>query len=845
MEKKSERDIMHKLNSNSRIINGYKKLKNYSNKTKKPQKNIISKIVKKEDKTKNNDINNHSLTDWNKKKLNNKIIKKIPPVPNLYLKKKVQQIINNNLIYLVKKKNLSCTQEGIDKYTKKIAYDSKNNVSKKKIISNDISKCPDIDLEIEKDFANDDEETIHVHVPNMTDKKKFNYFFELQKTEIKNNIMKKVSIDINKKINDIKEKNKNRFPLFSRANNVKKCQNDSWKKIYKYKKNIRAKTEKKKDENKENHNFNHNYKINLNIKNNFINDDNSYLPFKQYRKQKHIQNIKKDSDLNKFSNFINPIKKINNLENKNINKKIENDIISKTIEYNLLNSPSKEEKTHINKNINISFVDTNFKENNISNDILNPKILSGKEKIDSPENITDWEEDKFSLSIHKINHFFIEERKKGQKKFERNSKYNNNNNNRNYCFLSPNQNLNFEMDSTDENYYVHQANISANYLNTSTKDNIPTYKNNMNRLKDLTTERKAPLPLFLSPAKKNNLYPESKNIKNKIINNLNIKKNNLSFGNNKNKTIFNDSLMNEKIIKYISNYLDIKSLIKLSSLNKKYYLKFRNYLYEYLQNNSINPNINNNERQNFIMKIIHSIFKYSTIKYKNKKELKAFYNNYKVKSKYDIDIKKDLTRTFPQDKSFSKDSINSKKLYNILSSYSNYNRYIGYAQGLNFIGAISLSIFKSEEYSFLFLDSLINKFKLDNYIGIDNKNLIIKLTKYSNILNKYVPDIISYLDRQQINHGFFSTRWILTLFSNSMEKKCLITSWAFMIIFGWKFYYSLVIQILIYYKTDIFNTKVNELCFKMKNILSNEKFLLNYNNIIKETFSFMNKNIIL
>ena len=66
-----------------------------------------------------------------------------------------------------------------------------------------------------------------------------------------------------------------------------------------------------------------------------------------------------------------------------------------------------------------------------------------------------------------------------------------------------------------------------------------------------------------------------------------------------------------------------------------------------------------------------------------------------------------------------------------------------------------------------------------------------------------------------------------------------------MIIFGWKFFYSFVIQILIYYKKDIFNTKVNELCFKMKNILSNEKFLTNYNNIIKETFSFMNKNVIL
>ena len=706
--------------------------------------------------------------------MNKKIIKNFPHVPNLYLKKKVPQANNNNLINLVKKKNFSCTQEGIDKYTKKVVFDSKNNLSKTKIILNDISKCPDKDLEIEKDFANDDEETINVHISHMTDKKKFNYFFELQKTEIKNNNKKKINIDINKKINDIKEKNKNRLPLFSRAKFDKNFQNENRYKIYKYKKNIRAKTEKKKNENKENHNYNHNqnynYKINLDIKINFINNDNSYLAFNQYKQQKNISNInkvKKDSDLIKYNEIFNSIRKINNLGNNIINKKNYNDIKSKTIEYNLIDSPSKEEKTHINKNINISYIDNNFKENNKnSNDnvVLNPKIISEKQKTDSPENITDREEEKCSLHIHKINHFFIEERKKGPKKFERNSKYNNNN--RNYCFLSPNQNLNFDLDSTDENCYAHHTNISANCTNTSTKDNISSYKNNMNRLKNLTSERKSPLSLFLSPAKKN-IYPETKNIK---INNINIQKNNLNFDNNKNKIILNDLLKKDKIKKYIENYLDIKSLINLSSLNKKFYSKFRFYLYDYLTNHSISLNINNNEKQDFILKIIQSIFKYTTIKFKNKKELKTFYNNYKVKSKYDIDILKDLTRTFPHDKSFSKDSQNSKKLYNILTSFSNYNKYIGYAQGLNFIGAISISIFKSEEYSFLFLDSLINRFKLDNYLGIDNKNLINKLTNYSNVLKKYVPEIISYLDRQQINHGFFSTGWILTLFSNSMEK---------------------------------------------------------------------------
>ena len=78
-----------------------------------------------------------------------------------------------------------------------------------------------------------------------------------------------------------------------------------------------------------------------------------------------------------------------------------------------------------------------------------------------------------------------------------------------------------------------------------------------------------------------------------------------------------------------------------------------------------------------------------------------------------------------------------------------------------------------------------------------------------------------------------------------MKKECLITSWAFMIIFGWKFFYSFVIQILIWYKKDIFNSNINELCYKMKGILSDDKFYLNYNNIIKNTFIFMLNNIIL
>ena len=112
-------------------------------------------------------------------------------------------------------------------------------------------------------------------------------------------------------------------------------------------------------------------------------------------------------------------------------------------------------------------------------------------------------------------------------------------------------------------------------------------------------------------------------------------------------------------------------------------------------------------------------------------------------------------------------------------------------------------------------------------------------------LNKYIPDIISFLDKHDINHGFFSHGWILTLFSNSMKKEYLVYTWSFMIIFGWKFFYSFVIQILLWYKKEIFKANINILCSKMKNILSDDDFGKNYKNIIRNTFSFMNKYIVL
>jgi hypothetical protein len=295
--------------------------------------------------------------------------------------------------------------------------------------------------------------------------------------------------------------------------------------------------------------------------------------------------------------------------------------------------------------------------------------------------------------------------------------------------------------------------------------------------------------------------------------------------------------------KLLLSFLDEKSLIILSSVDKQFYINLRVLFY-----NNIYKKIFFDENNTFINKIKSSMFLYASNKINNCDiiSLKQIYSSYgDKKSIYEDLIIKDINRTFPNDINFKQNSKNYWKLYNLLTRYSIYNTSIGYAQGLNFIFANALSFFDKEEEVFLFVDGLIHLFNLENYVGEVNNNLMTQIKNYSNIISKYIPDMNKHLEKRLLTHEFFSTGWILTLFSNAMNGKNLIITWSFMIVFGWKFFYCFVIQILKFYKEDIFKTNENNLSKKMKKLLKEERFSKDIIKIINNTLLFMSQNIVL
>ena len=580
--------------------------------------------------------------------------------------------------------------------------------------------------------------------------------------------------------------------------------------------------------------YNNNYKSNfLKVRDMKSKKPNSHNKFKKLGTDDNkIEQNKKENILNNNCYSNNNINfKNNEKSNIDINNSTKNNI-NKTFEINI----------RIN-NSNLTILDSISYENiNKSNN----NIISIKSKKNYSKNkqnsIADNQAKSNSNRTNKNNKKILEIKSKTKK-------YLNNNYFQNFLEKSNNISINNmdEDDKTDkeveESENSSHINRLISYFNDAKKtlknsnifyknkkeflDSISPNKNSIKNEDDELLNRAIKVPKFFDVSLINNLHEN-------VVNNNNFEIKNLY-------NLISKSY-NFKLKNLLLSFLDDKSIMILSSINRQFYINLRNIFYE-----NIYKKIFSEKNNTFINKLKSSLKLYASNELKNCDKIKAkqIYDSYNKKSIYNDLIIKDIDRTFPYDLNFKQKSQKYYKLYNLLTSYSNYNTSIGYAQGLNFIFANALSYFDNEEEVFIFVDGLINLFKLEKLVGENNSCLVVKIKMFSNLLSKYIPDIIKYLEEKLLTHEFFSTGWLLTLFSNVMKGKNLMITWSFMIIFGWKFFYCFVIQILLFYKEEIYKESENNLSIKMKNLLKEERFNVDIKQIIKNTLYFMSHNIIL
>ena len=522
---------------------------------------------------------------------------------------------------------------------------------------------------------------------------------------------------------------------------------------------------------------------------------------------KNVINHKNNNikNYNKSSN--NSITKIND---SNSNKSIYNDINSNNSNINNLSkniNSDKNIKIYLYSNNNIN------RNNNYNNSKNNSKKLSENIGInDSPEIIKKSSTTmKNKNNSQNSNNTDIDMNSNNSKKNNRNSingnnqlifqKINNNINNDNgtsICDENNSANIIYNLKKIENKILINKISnkvLKKNYYNIYKNNNKTNNNNNNsnNKMEDTFMDGQIPTVADENPN----------------VNSLKIMK--------FNKCIYTNQIISKKFVKILSInkicdsifiFLTGNDLYNLSLVNK-YFNDHTNsaiykiIIYKIIKNNDKTiKNIWNEIKNNSILNKNNKNNIFNSNKKNNK--INDIYLNYlNYSNKYDEDIIKDLSRTLPNNILFKKDSNNYKKLFNVLRAYSNYNKTIGYAQGMNFIVAKLIIFCNTELESFLNLDAIFCKLNFSDVIGVSN-GLEQKMYIIQFLLQKYSPKIIKYFEEKKINHEIFTVSWIITLFTKSFENnKLLLIIWNFQLFLDGNLYIYLLLLLLFTFKKNI------------------------------------------
>ena len=798
--KKSKVSPINNINNNNFKLNSCNNLFNSANNTNSNINNNIENI--------NNNIKTNNIIDKERIKSNsNNFIEYLMNKNNEFSltgkEKTINEFINKdnqNMNKLSSKKNIKCINKNINPQKHKGTYKIK---PKKSAINETI---------------NTNNVNNYVNPSTSASNNNNNSGINLEENYLSNNKSPKLSknnINFNNSANKfiILNKNKRNIHNVNNNNNNEDVGNNS---LYNYINNNSYSTADK-------NSFIHITNSNVTKMKNKMNSNTNNINNQKVINQNYMIHPK-----NLFSSSNNNIKKkINNNKNNPNNKK--NDNISNN------NSSNKLNNSNSNNNIN------DINKNNNKNSNLSKNINSDKK-----------------LNIYLYNNINIKNIDEVDKKSENKSS---NKNQNPEIIKKSSTTMKNKPNNQDNNNILSNQNINANNRNSINGSQLSPLSNNKSdniyntkkiRNKKLSNKISSKV---LKKNNHNNNYIANKT--NKKISNYNedtfidgqiptVADENPNVNSLKimkcNKCAYTNQILIQRLTKIFSIEKIKNTILSFSSKNDLNNLSLVNSFYSekaisLLQERLKIKILNNTETT---IKILWNKILYNSKLYKNNNSFDEKFISYlNLSNRYDKEITKDLSRTLPNNIMFKKDSSNYKKLFNVLKAYSNYNKKIGYAQGMNFIVAKLIIFYKNEKDSFLNLDTLFTRLNYSEVVGISN-GLEQKMLVIQFLLQKFCPKIINYFEQKKINHEMFTVSWVITLFSKNFDdNKLLLMIWCFSMIFGWKFIYLFTLSIIDNFQNNYLKLELYEFTQFMKQIFKSNDFKKEFNTIIDKTFEYM------
>lgn len=127
-------------------------------------------------------------------------------------------------------------------------------------------------------------------------------------------------------------------------------------------------------------------------------------------------------------------------------------------------------------------------------------------------------------------------------------------------------------------------------------------------------------------------------------------------------------------------------------------------------------------------------------------ESKSLYSSLlKKKSKSEIAISLDITRTYPSLDFFKYGMKGYDQLFRVLKGISLTFPKVGYCQGMNFFSAIILLIMGNEEESFYMVAFLLNRYKFSECLSTDLSRIKVTCYQLDCLVQVYLPDLHIFL----------------------------------------------------------------------------------------------------
>ena len=179
-----------------------------------------------------------------------------------------------------------------------------------------------------------------------------------------------------------------------------------------------------------------------------------------------------------------------------------------------------------------------------------------------------------------------------------------------------------------------------------------------------------------------------------------------------------------------------------------------------------------------------------------KKDLFNKISGEKLDEETEETIIKDLDRTYPSCQLFTdKYGNGQRKLYNVLSCYSIYNKEVGYVQGMGFLVALFL-IYMDEESSFFMLDSIMNKYEMKGVYLPGFPDLKKKFYVLLNLEKKYLPKVYETLKRDAILPSLYASEWFICLFAKDLDFNVVVRIFDVFFLEGNKVIYRFALAFL-------------------------------------------------